>query len=227
MAVPPVRGGEPVQTKLVFDISFVDWPVDPPASAIQRQAAAQRLAKATWGEQGLEMAMDTVLGRRVEADSLSRTCRRPLLAHQGRRRSRLGHHGIRSIHPSPAWTVWSQRSRRGTWWSRRSKRPIARALRSSAWFDLTEGHAGLPTKWALDHPQFCMVDRKGIRLDGPLGLVSRNGVRLDRAHAESMDLRDADCREVSWPLIASGRTAPASIRSFRSPIPKSSNIGSR
>jgi hypothetical protein len=47
------------------------------------------------------------------------------------------------------------------------------------WFDTTEGHAGIPTRWALGHPQFCIVDRGGSRLDGPLRLVDRDGEPFD------------------------------------------------
>ena len=49
-----------------------------------------------------------------------------------------------------------------------------------AWFDLTDGHAGLPAKWALDHPQYCIVDRQGRRLDGPVGIVGHHGVRFEK-----------------------------------------------
>ena len=54
-----------------------------------------------------------------------------------------------------------------------------RGTKILGWFDLTEGHAGYPTAWSLRHPEFCVVDRDGHRLDGPGGLTGKDGTRFD------------------------------------------------
>jgi hypothetical protein len=198
MAVQSTRGDEPVQTKLVFDISFADWPVEPPDAVAKDKLRHNAWRKATWGKQGLELAMDTVLAAGSKRIHFRAHAAGPYWP------TKVAGAACSGITESMLYTQASLDRVEPTL---KTWNLVASAVKAAhrkgitilGWFDLTEGHAGLPTKWALDHPQFCMVDRKGIRLDGPVGLVSRKGVRLERAHAESIDYSE---------LIAEGFMGP-------------------
>jgi len=170
---------QPQEIEIALDVSFSDWPCEPPASVKNDQARLKRWLEQTWGERGLVMTMDTVLAagvRRIHFRSYAAGPYWPTKV-PGAAPS-----AVSEVHPTaiglpplrPTWKEWNM---------------VASAVRAAhrkgvkiiAWFDLTEGHGGNPTRWALGHPQFCVVDRKGIRLDGPVGIVSRNGVRLEKA----------------------------------------------
>ena len=49
-------------------------------------------------------------------------------------------------------------------------------LKIFAWFDMVEGHGGLPTIWSLRHPEYCIVNREGVRLDGLYGIRDMIGM---------------------------------------------------
>jgi len=154
-----------------FDISFTDFPVFGPDLGI-RDVQAWR--EQTWGPRGIELAMDTAVAA-----------------------------GVRTVNfrvhaPGPMWPSnvpgttphnWAIYSRKlglepdmGQWNMVKDGIDIAhrKGLRVLGWFDMTEGHAGLPTAWSLNHPQFCIVSRDGIRMDGPLGLVGKDGTTFDK-----------------------------------------------
>jgi hypothetical protein len=186
LAAQPAWGERPGKIELVIDVSFVDFPIDPPASVAGNKDRHNAWRKATWGEQGLENALDSVLAAgsrrihfRVHAAGPYWPTTVPGATATGTTESiRYTQPGLDRVEPTLK-----------TWNMPQSAVQAAhrKGITIIAWFDLTEGHAGLPTRWALDRPQLCMVDRKGIRLDGPVGLVNRKGVRLDRTHAEVMD----------------------------------------
>jgi hypothetical protein len=183
--VSAAHGGQPVQTELVLDISFADWPVEPPASVTRDRQRHNAWRKVVWGEQGLELTMDTVLAAGVKRIHFRAHAAGPYWPTKVSGAAATGttesapytQPGLDRVEPTfKMWNVVQSAV----------KAAHRRGITILAWFDLTEGHAGLPTKWALDHPQFCLVDRKGIRLDGPVGLVNRRGVRLERDRTETM-----------------------------------------
>ena len=55
----------PQEVEIALDVSFSDWPCEPPASVKNDKARLKRWLEQTWGERGLVMTMDTVLAAGV------------------------------------------------------------------------------------------------------------------------------------------------------------------
>jgi len=168
----------PQGTEIALDISLSDWPCEPPAAVKRNKARLERWMKQTWGGPGLVTAMETVLAagvRRIHFRSYAAGPYWPTKVPGAAPCTVSEFHapalGLPPLRPT--WKEWNTVASA-------VRAAHSRGIKIMAWFDLTEGHGGNPTRWALDHPQFCIVDRKGIRLDGPVGIVSSNGVPLDR-----------------------------------------------
>lgn len=174
----PAIAAEGQEIEIVLDVSFVDWPCEPPASVRNDKVRLERWTAHTWDERGLETAMDTVLAagvRRIHFRSYAAGPYWPTKV-PGAAPGTVSEMYATSLGLPPLRPTWKE-------WNMVASAAQAahrKGIKIMAWFDLTEGHGGNPTQWALDHPQFCIVDRKGIRLDGPVGIISRNGVRLER-----------------------------------------------
>jgi hypothetical protein len=156
--------------EIALDVSYTDFPVLGSSIGIKD---VQTWQAETWGERGLETVMDTALA--FGAKTIN----------------------FRVYAPGPMWPSKVP----GTWpnnWGEYTQRlglkpdmaewnmvkaavdaAHRKGLKILGWFDLTEGHGGLPTAWSMNHPEFCSVNREGIRLDGPVGLIGKSGRRFD------------------------------------------------
>ncbi len=159
--------------EIALDISYTDWPREGPEGFGIRDVQAWR--EQTWGERGFETVMDTALAFGTKVIN------------------------FRVHAPGPMWPSkvaetwpfnWGEDSRRrglkpdmAEWNMVEAgvKAAHRKGLKVLGWFDMTEGHAGLPTAWAMNHPEFCIVNRDGVRLDGPVGMVGKDGTRFDKS----------------------------------------------
>ncbi|MBN2295798.1 MAG: hypothetical protein JXM70_25430 [Pirellulales bacterium] len=178
-----LRGDEPAgKIEVAFDVSMVDWPTEPPAHVMNNPAKLKAWQEATWGEKGLETAMDTALAAgakrvnfRVHAAGPYWPTKVPGAAASMVSETDAKSKGIPSL--SHTWDRWNMVQAA-------ARIAHGKGVKLMAWFDLTEGHGGSPTKWALNHPELCIVDRKGIRLDGPVGIANKKGVRLEKTRKD-------------------------------------------
>ena len=155
---------------IAFDLSFTDWPVLGRYIGARDREWRERL----WGGGGLEIAMDTILAAGVDVVNSRVHAPGPMWLSSvpettpfnwGEFSARLG--------LSPSMAEWNMVEAA-------VEAAHRKGIKALGWFDLTEGHAGLPTAWAMNHPECCVVSRDGIRMDGPVGLVGRDGTRFDR-----------------------------------------------
>lgn len=172
------KAAERPEIEVAFDVSFSDWPSEPPAHVERSLDKLKAWQKATWGEKGLENMLDTVLAAgatrinfRVHAAGPYWPTKIPGAAPSPVSETHAQSRGLPPL--SPTWNQWNLVEAA-------VRAAHRKGVKLMAWFDLTEGHGGSPTKWALDHPELCVVDRKGIRLDGPVGIVNKNGQRLEK-----------------------------------------------
>ena len=148
--------GKMPKTEIALDVSITCWARFGPED-LNRPEKREAWQQQTWGQRGLETVMDTALAA-----------------------------GVRQIHfrvhaPGPYWPTkvkdaapcyipetFGLKPTFKEWNVVRAAAEAAhrKGIKILGWFDLTEGHAGHPTKWALKHPQFCVVGRNGVRRDG-------------------------------------------------------------
>ena len=154
--------------EIAFDCSFVDYPLCAPGELHLPEEKRGEWVKRLWGEEGLELVFDSILATGSRRVHFRSHCAGPWWP--------TGVEGAAAcsvadpLDPSfGEWNVVEDAVRVGH----------SLGMKVIGWFDTTEGHAGIPTRWALGHPQFCIVDRGGSRLDGPLRLVDRNGEPFD------------------------------------------------
>ena len=121
-----------------------------------------------WGETGLENIFDTIMATGSRRVHFRSHCAGPWWPTKIEDASP----GSVGIPLKPSFEEWNPVTEA-------VKVAHRKGLKIIGWFDLTEGHAGLPTMWALKHPQFCIVNRGGIRLDGPTKLVGHSGTPFD------------------------------------------------
>ena len=129
-----------------FDVSFVDYP---------RELGIAR--EETWGERGLANAFDSVLAagvRRVHFRSHSAGPWWPT--------------NVKDAAPAMVGYLVRNSSEFARWNAVEAAVGIAHAkgIKLIGWFDCTEGHAGLHTRWALRHPECTFQRRDGRREDG-------------------------------------------------------------
>ena len=160
-------------TELVFDVSLTDWPrIHPDDSNWVSQ---------TWGEAGLDTVMDTIKKAGANEILFRSHAAGPYWPTQvpggAECKVALGQ-GL-----SPDFSQWHSVQSAAT-------AAHINGVTAMGWFDLTEGHAGYPTAWSLDHPEYCIVKRDGVRMDGPIGLVGNGGAVITRETAEMMGYYD-------------------------------------
>ena len=154
----------------VLDTSFTDWAMYGMKQLRLKGARDSAWRDATWAQQGLEVVMDTVLAAGIKTVNF--------------RLHSAGPYWPTQIKDAGAHTAPTGRGLVPdfkTWNLPKAAVQAAhkKGIRLIAWFDLTEGHAGIPTKWALNHPQYSIVNRQGIQMDGPLRAVNQAGEKLD------------------------------------------------
>ena len=155
---------------MTLDISYTDFSVLHPE--------VPNWTAQTWGETGLKNVMDSVAAtgsRRIDFRSYAAGPYWPTQVSGAAACTVAATQGL-----SPDFSQWNCVQSAVTAAHRDG-------IKTMGWFDLTEAHAGNPTAWALDHPQYCVVDRNGSRWDGPIGLVGNGGAVITRANAPMMD----------------------------------------
>ena len=166
--------------EIAYDCSSVDYPLCVPGEIGIPPEERTKWVGRTWGEDGIGRMLDTILATGSRRVHFRSHCAGPWwpTGIAGARPGKVG----RLL--DPPFEDWN---------------PVARAVELAhsremkiiGWFDLTEGHAGYPTEFALRHPHLCIVDRGGSRLDGPTGLTGRGGEPFDpEKHISYRDLID-------------------------------------
>lgn len=174
--------------EIAFDCSFVDYPLVAVNELDIREEMRPCWVENTWGEDGLERVFDSILATGSRRVHFRSHCAGPWWP------TKVPEAAPGSVADplNPSFRDWN---------------PVedavrighSRGMKVIGWFDMTEGHAGIPTRWALSHPQFCIVNREGSRLDGPLRLVDRDGHPFDpgrhRTYSDFIEagLMDGEC----------------------------------
>jgi hypothetical protein len=154
--------------EIAFDCSSVDYPLCVPDELGIPEDRREKWLAQVWGRGGLENIFDTILATGSSRVHFRSHCAGPWwpTTIHGAGPGAVG----RPLEPSfEDWNLVAEAVEIGH----------EKGLKIIGWFDLTEGHAGIPTTWALNHPELCIVDRRGSRLDGPLRLVGHDGKRFD------------------------------------------------
>jgi len=158
--------------QLALDVSFTDFPVTLPGKLTPDQIQIWR--ENTWGQRGIDLVMNTALAYGAKLINFRVHAPGPMWHSKvhgttpfnwGEYTKRLG--------LTPTMAEWDMVAAG-------IKAAHQREIKILGWFDMTEGHAGLPTAWALGHPECGIVTREGIRCDGPVGLVGKDGTRFEK-----------------------------------------------
>ncbi len=158
--------------EMAIDVSYTDFPVTLPCQLGPQETQVWR--ENTWGEQGLETVMDTALAFGTKLINFRVHAPGPMWHSKipGTTPFNWGEY-TRRLGLKPDLAEWDMVAA-GIQAAHR------KGIRVLGWFDMTEGHAGLPTAWALNHPECCLVTREGIRCDGPVGLVGNDGTQFEK-----------------------------------------------
>lgn len=165
-----------------FDVSFTDYPALATREYKLGITEKETWERETWGERGLENVVDTVIAagvRRIHFRSHAAGPWWPTKIPDAAPNAIPLKEGLK-----PTFKEWN---------AVKAAVQVAhrKGVKLIAWFDLTEGHAGYPTAWALRHPQYTVVRRDGFREDG-----SQRDPILSFAYPEVVQYRLALLREL-------------------------------